>query len=69
MVTAVAAAYTDQSPVMVISGEVPTDWEGRGGFQDSSPATLNDVALFQSSTKSSLSVESPHLVSHIFRHP
>jgi acetolactate synthase-1/2/3 large subunit len=67
MVTAVAAAYTDQSPVMVISGEVPTDWEGRGGFQDSSPATLNDVALFQSLTKSSLSVESPHLISHHFR--
>ena len=33
MVTAIAAACTDQSPVMVISGQVPTDWEGRGGFQ------------------------------------
>ena len=67
MVTAVAAASTDQSPLMVISGQVPTDWEGRGGFQDSSPATLNDVALFQSLAKSSIIVESPHLVSHHFR--
>ena len=67
MVTAVAAASTDQSPVIVISGQVPSDWEGRGGFQDSSPATLNDVALFQPLTKSSLIVESPHLVNHHVR--
>ena len=67
MVTAIAAASTDQSPVMVISGQVPSDWEGRGGFQDSSPATLNDVALFQPLTKSSLVVESPHLVNHHVR--
>jgi acetolactate synthase I/II/III large subunit len=67
MVTAVAAACTDQSPVMVISGQVPADWEGRGGFQDSSPATLNDVVLFQDLAKSSLIVESPHLVSHHLR--
>ena len=67
MVTAVAAASTDQSPVLVISGQVPTDWEGRGGFQDSSPAALNDVALFQSLAKSSLIVENPHLVHHHFR--
>jgi acetolactate synthase-1/2/3 large subunit len=46
MVTAIAAACTDQSPVMVISGQVPTDWEGRGGFQDSSPAILNDGVIF-----------------------
>jgi acetolactate synthase-1/2/3 large subunit len=52
MVTAVAAARTDSSPIMVISGQVPTDWEGRGGFQDSSPAALNDVAIFQPLTLS-----------------
>ena len=67
MVTAIAAACTDQSPVMVISGQVPSDWEGRGGFQDSSPATLNDVALLQPLTKSSLAVESPHLVNYHLR--
>ena len=49
MVTAVAAARTDFSPVVVISGQVPTNWEGRGGFQDSSPAALNDVAVLHPS--------------------
>jgi acetolactate synthase-1/2/3 large subunit len=67
MVTAIAAACTDQSPVMVISGQVPTDWEGRGGFQDTSPAILNDVGLLQSLTNSSLIVESPHLLNHHLR--
>ncbi len=62
MVTGVAAAYTDSSPIAVISGEVPTDWEGRGGFQDSSPVSFNDVDIFKSVTLSSLIVENPHLV-------
>lgn len=67
MVTAIAAARTDFSPVMVISGQVPTDWEGRGGFQDSSPAALNDIAIFQPLTISSLMVENLHLVHHHLR--
>ncbi len=67
MVTAVAAARTDSSPIMVISGQVPTDWEGRGGFQDSSPAALNDVAIFQPLTLASLMVENLHLVHHHLR--
>ena len=67
MVTAVLAACTDKSPVMVVSGQVPTDWEGRGGFQDSSPATLNDVDLFRDITESSLIVESAHLFNHHLR--
>ena len=69
MVTAILAACTDKSPVMVVSGQVPTDWEGRGGFhyQDSSPATLNDVDLFRDITESSLIVESAHLFNHHLR--
>jgi len=67
MVTAVAAAHTDFSPVVVVSGQVPTNWEGRGGFQDSSPATLNDVAILQPITRSSLAVENIHLVHHHLR--
>ena len=66
MVTGVAAAYTDCSPIAVISGEVPTDWEGRGGFQDSSPVSFNDVDIFKTVTLSSLIVENPHLMhSHL----
>lgn len=67
MVTAIAAASTDQSPLLIVSGQVPSDWEGRGGFQDSSPVTLNDVALVQSLTKSSLIVENPHLINYHLR--
>jgi acetolactate synthase I/II/III large subunit len=67
MVTAVAAARTDFSPIMVISGQVPTDWEGRGGFQDSSPAALNDIGIFRPITISSLMVENLHLVNHHLR--
>jgi len=67
MVTAVAAARTDFSPIIVISGQVPTNWEGRGGFQDSSPAALNDVAILQPLTISSLMVENVHLVNHHLR--
>jgi acetolactate synthase-1/2/3 large subunit len=67
MVTAVAAARTDFSPVMVISGQVPTNWEGRGGFQDSSPAALNDAAVLQPLTISSLMVENIHLAHHHLR--
>ena len=43
MVTALAAARADRSAVLAISGEVPTDREGRGGFQDASGAALDDV--------------------------
>lgn len=67
MVTAVAAARTDCSPVVVISGQVPTNWEGRGGFQDSSPVALNDVAVLQPITISSIPVENRHLVHHHLR--
>jgi acetolactate synthase-1/2/3 large subunit len=67
MVTAVAAARTDFSPVIVISVQVPTDWEGRGGFQDSSPAALNDAAVLNPITISSLTVQNLHLVNHHLR--
>ena len=45
MATAVAAAKTDGSPVLVLTGEVPLDMEGRGEFQDASQATLDDTAV------------------------
>ena len=45
MATAVAAAKTDGSPLMVLTGEVPLAMEGRGAFQDASQATLNDTAV------------------------
>lgn len=37
MMTGIYTAYMDHSPILIISGEVPTVWEGRGSFQDTSP--------------------------------
>lgn len=63
-VTALAAAYTDRTPLLVISGEVPTDWEGMGGFQDASLAGLNDIDILNKVTRYSMEVENIHLLSH-----
>jgi acetolactate synthase I/II/III large subunit len=63
--TSMAAALTDGSPVLVISGEVPSTWEGRGAFQDASIASgTDDQALMRSVTRASLAMENAHLVSH-----
>ncbi|MHC1712403.1 MAG: thiamine pyrophosphate-binding protein [Solidesulfovibrio sp.] len=67
VVTAAATASADASPVLFVTGQVPTDWEGRGGFQDSSPASFNDVALLAPVTAASLAVENPHLTPHHLR--
>ena len=51
MATAVAAAKTDASPVLVLSGEIPVDMEGLGEFQDASQATLDDTAVMKPLTR------------------
>ena len=56
MATAVAAAKTDASPVLVMTGEVPVDMEGRGAFQDASQATLDDTAVMAPLTRLSKTV-------------
>jgi thiamine pyrophosphate-dependent acetolactate synthase large subunit-like protein len=43
MVTALAGAGADRSPVLAISGEVPRALEGLGAFQDASGAAVDDV--------------------------
>ncbi len=65
--TGMVAASMDNSPVLLISGQVPTNWEGRGGFQDSSPATLNDLAMLGPAVRKSLAVENIHLAGHHLR--
>jgi acetolactate synthase-1/2/3 large subunit len=62
MVTALAAADADRSTVLAISGEVATDREGRGGFQDASGAALDDVSVLRPVTAESLGVSSPVLL-------
>jgi acetolactate synthase-1/2/3 large subunit len=67
VVTALTAASTDNSPLLVLSGEVPTNWEGRGGFQDASPTGLNDVELVRPLTAYSFQVENTYLLNHHLR--
>jgi len=67
-VTAVAAAQTDGSPVLLISGEVSTYIEGLGMFQDASSQTLNDVGTLKGLTHFSSSIENPKNLPHLIRH-
>ncbi len=62
MVTALAAARTDRSALLAISGEVPTGLEGRGGFQDASGPALDDIDVVKPVTADSLSVSRPDLL-------
>ena len=68
MATAVAAARTDASPLLVMTGEVPVDMEGRGAFQDASQATLDDTAVMAPLTRLSKTVTDSKNLNHWFRH-
>jgi acetolactate synthase I/II/III large subunit len=65
--TAVSAAWTDRSPMLVLSGEVSSFMEGLGAFQDASASSFNDTEILKSVTAMSLSIENPHLLNHHFR--
>jgi acetolactate synthase-1/2/3 large subunit len=67
-VTPIAAAATDGSPVMLLSGEVSTAAEGLGLFQDASSQTLDDVEVMKPITRYSSSVDNPRNLGHLFRH-
>ena len=67
MTTAVAAAKTDASPVLVLSGEIPLDMEGLGEFQDASQTTLDDTAVMKPITRLSETVASPRSLNHALR--
>jgi acetolactate synthase-1/2/3 large subunit len=45
MVTAVAAAYSDRSQVLILAGYIPFTLEGQGAFQDSSSTAIEDRDL------------------------
>src|SRR5262245_23984172 len=68
MATAVAAAKTDASPVLVLSGEIPLDMEGLGEFQDASQATLDDTAVMKPLTRLSMTVAGTRNLNHWLRH-
>jgi len=68
MVTAVAAAKTDSSQVLILSGEIPLDMEGLGEFQDASQATLDDTSVMKPLTRLSTTVASARTLNHWLRH-
>jgi len=68
MATAVAAAKTDSSPVLILSGEVPLDMEGLGEFQDASQATLDDTSVMKPLTRLSMTIASARHLNHWLRH-
>ena len=67
MATAVAAAKTDASPVLALSGEIPVEMEGLGEFQDASQATLDDTSLMKPLTRLSATVTGPRTLNHWLR--
>jgi acetolactate synthase I/II/III large subunit len=47
MVTAIAAAYADRSPVLVLSSTLPPEWDGDSPFQDSNPTGVDDREIMR----------------------
>jgi len=67
MTTPISTAWTDASPLLVLSGEVSTFMEGLGQFQDAGASSFNDTEILRSVTMMSLSIENSHLLNHHFR--
>jgi acetolactate synthase I/II/III large subunit len=51
LVTGVATAYTDNIPIVVLTGQVSTADYGKGTFQDSTSEGVDSVAIFNPITK------------------
>lgn len=61
-VTALSAALTDQSPVLVVSGEVANYLQGLGMFQDATAGTFDDSRIVLPVTAESYSVPDHRLL-------
>jgi acetolactate synthase-1/2/3 large subunit len=67
LVTGVANAYTDDVPLLVITGQVPTSIYGKGTFQDSTKEGIDSVAMFNPLTKFSGSIISKYKMPETLR--
>ena len=65
MVGPLAAAFADGSPVLALAGEVPTDWDGRGGFQDASAGGVNDIGFLSAVTALAREIPEAKMVPHL----
>ncbi len=66
-ITAIETAQSDGSPILVMSGEVATSYEGYGMFQDASSQTLNDVSTVKQITHYSSSIDNPKNLHHLLQ--
>lgn len=67
MVTGVSAAYTDESPVLVLTGAVPNYMQDLGLFQDATAGTYHDVDIMAPVTGESYSVPDIRLLHHAYQ--
>lgn len=65
-VTALMAAQSDSSRVLLLSGEVATAMEGLGAFQDASAGTVDDASMVRNVTRWSYTVPTPRLLHHSY---
>lgn len=59
MITGIACAHSDRTPLFVMTGETDETWEGRGAFQDGSVGGINDSALVAPITMKQMRVYNP----------
>lgn len=66
MVGAITSAFVDESPILVIVGQIETDKSGLGTFQDASPAGSNEIRYLDQITALSMEIPSVAVVKHHF---
>lgn len=67
-VTAAAAAFVDEIPMIVVSGEVARGAGSRGAFQDATTNALDAVAMMRTVTRWSARVDAPENVPGMVQH-
>ena len=66
-VTSISAAYTDESPVLLLTGEVENYMQGLGLFQDATAGTYRDTEITRPITIQSYSIPDVRLLHHKYR--
>lgn len=67
MMTALAAAYADRAPLLLLTGSLPFAWRGRGAFQDATPSGISDVELVRPVTVYAHEIPAPAMAGAYLR--
>ena len=67
LLTAVACAFSDGVPLLVVTGQVARDSQGKGAAQDTNREDIDIVEMFRPVTKYSAMVNSPGSLTHHLR--